>query len=461
METPCAGILRAGVGRTDITPHGSCFLEGFAGRDRCAEGVHDRLMATALAISDGAHHAVVVSLDILDLTPELVGIIGRKIRTHYHIEPHQLLLNASHTHAGPMVWPRIHSGRLQDSRDLFPDERYNHILVESIVTAVGKAVGNIRPAFARWGCGRTDIGICRRAHDPSVYTGAPIGYLGLFANLPNPDKEVDRTCPVITFTETDGKPLAVVFGASCHPTTMGHDNYLVSAEYPGAARRIIEDNTGAAALFLQRMGGDVKPRRVAGEHAFRSGTFDDVEAVGEELARDVLRVIDGGLAPLDIRLKSAMRRFPVPLAEGWDESTYRSLLGEEHPPHRRAWAEWWLNRIASGIPLPRELDMTLSMLELSKDIRFLGVSGELLTDLGMKIRDCFPAGTTLPMGYTNGRTGYVPDSAVLREGGYEALEFIFFTPWMPAPWREDIDDTVLTAFRELARELEGNIPEFQ
>jgi hypothetical protein len=66
--------------------------------------------------------------------------------------------------------------------------------------------------------------------------------------------------------------------------------------------------------------------------------------------------------------------------------------------------------------------MTISLLELAEGIRFTGVAGELLTGMGFKIRQHFPSGTTLPLGYSNGRTAYIPDSDVLREGGYEAVE---------------------------------------
>ncbi|MHB9031255.1 MAG: neutral/alkaline non-lysosomal ceramidase N-terminal domain-containing protein, partial [Candidatus Latescibacterota bacterium] len=427
--------------------------EGFAERDHCAEGIHDRLKATAIALSDGSSRAVIISLDILDFPDSLVDTIWRKVQTHYHLDPRQILINSSHTHAGPMTWPRIRPKDCPNPEHYVPDERYIRILIENILTAVGKALGNIRPAHARWGCGETRIGICRRARDVSVYQGAPSGYLGIFANYPNPGKEVDRTCPVILFSEAEGRPLACIFGASCHPTTMSHDNYFISAEFPGAARQIIEDRIGAPALFLQGIGGDVKPRRVVEEGSFRSGTFADVEAVGTELAADALRVLDAGLQPLDLRLRHALKRFPIPLAPGWEEAAYRRYLGEEHPVHRRVWAEWWLEKYRSGEPVPRELFMTLSILELSDDLRLLGIAGELLTDMGLKLKELFP-GTTLPLGYSNGRTAYIPDSNVLREGGYEALESVFFTPGMPAPWREDIDDNLMAAFQALQQDME-------
>lgn len=448
------GTLRAGVGRTDITPPAGCFLEGFAGRDHGAEGIHDPLKATAVAISDGSRQAVVVSLDIADIPDSLVETIWEKVETHYHIAPKNLLINASHTHAGPITRSHVPRKDILSAKHAEPDKRYTRTLVEKIVTAVGKALGDIRPARVRWGCGETRIGMSRRARDVSLYHGSASGYLGIFANYPNPDKEIDRTCPVIFFTDTGDRPLALLFGASCHPTTMSHDNYHISAEYPGAARRILEQRLGAPALFLQGTGGDVKPRRVAEEMSFRSGTFEDVEAVGAELAEDVMAIIRNGLEPLEVRLRSTLRRIPVPLAPGWDQSVYERYLAPDQPSYRQTWAELWLERIRAGEPVPKSIDVTLSILELSPALRLLGIAGEPLTDMGRRLREVFPKGTTIPLGYSNGRTSYIPDETVFREGGYEALESIFFSASMPAPWREDIGEIIVTAFRELGKTLE-------
>jgi neutral ceramidase len=384
----------------------------------------------------------------------LVDRLWEKIRGRFNLEPRQILFNASHTHAGPMTWPRIDQKHCSDRKMCFPDTEYMKRLEENILTAVEKALENRKPAHASFGIGETRIGICRRAQDISAYRGPASGYLGIYANFPNPLKEVDRTCLVIQFTDENGSPLAIVFRASCHPTTMSHDNYLVSAEYPGAARRILEERTGAPAMFLQGMAGDVKPRRVAMENSFRSGTFEDVEAVGAELAEDVFLTMKKGLKPLDISLRSALGRFPVPLAEGWDEKIFRKYLGPEQPLHRRIWAEWWLDKISAGESIPREIPMTMSILELSEDLRFACLAGEILTGIGLKVKNHFPAGVILPLGYSNGRSGYIPDSDVLKEGGYEVIESVFFTPWLPAPWREDIDDTILGAFDTLRASME-------
>ena len=99
------------------------------------------------------------------------------------------------------------------------------------------------------------------------------------------------------------------------------------------------------------------------------------------------------------------------------------------------------------------MNVTLSLMELSPDLRFAGVAGELLTGMGMKLKGIFREGVTLPLSYSNGNSSYIPDSSIIKEGGYEGLEAVFFSLEMSAPWREDIDETFLSAFEELRTSL--------
>ncbi|MCE5250464.1 neutral/alkaline non-lysosomal ceramidase N-terminal domain-containing protein [bacterium] len=455
MNVCKTGKLLAGTGLSDITPPPDCTLAGFAARDHRAEGIHDRLTATALALQKDEETAVIVALDLVSLSRNHIDYLLKRLEASYGLKPRQILINCSHTHAGPVTDISEFDLSMNELCPYRGDPDYLDSLGENILKAVAAALDSIEPAVAYWGLGETHIGISRRASNTSLYKGPASGDFGIYANYPNPRMEIDRTCPVMLIRNADGAPRALVFGAPCHPTTMSYDNYLVSAEYPGEARRALKEYYGGIpALFLQGIGGDIKPRQVAGETKFRSGTYDDVALVGKELASDIIRIIDRGLVPLDIRLKSSLKHVPVPLAKGWDERTYRRFNGRKEPEHRRYWANWWLGKIVRGEEIPETVDVTLALMELAPDLRFAGVSGELLTGMGLKIKRHFTTGITLPLGYTNGVVAYIPDSDVLEEGGYEAVESIFFSESMPAPWRKDIDSTILGAFDTLADELE-------
>src|SRR5690606_30623735 len=70
----------------------------------------------------------------------------------------------------------------------------------------------------------------------------------------------------------DGAPLATIVNYACHPITVGPDNDLITPDYPGVVKRVVEDATGSTCLFLQGAAGDLGPvRGVArnGEHEYR------------------------------------------------------------------------------------------------------------------------------------------------------------------------------------------------
>ena len=58
----------------------------------------------------------------------------------------------------------------------------------------------------------------------------------------------------------DGRLVAVMFRHSCHGTVRGHDSLEISGDWPGAAARRIEAETGAVAPFLLGAHADVDPR---------------------------------------------------------------------------------------------------------------------------------------------------------------------------------------------------------
>jgi len=77
----------------------------------------------------------------------------------------------------------------------------------------------------------------------------------------NPDGDADDTLLVARITAaTDGRPLATIVNYACHPTTLAWDNTLISPDFPGAMRDVVEQATGGPCVFLQGASGDLGPR---------------------------------------------------------------------------------------------------------------------------------------------------------------------------------------------------------
>jgi hypothetical protein len=54
--------------------------------------------------------------------------------------------------------------------------------------------------------------------------------------------------------------LGSIVNYACHPTTLAWENTLISPDYIGAMREIIERDTGAPSVFLQGASGELGPR---------------------------------------------------------------------------------------------------------------------------------------------------------------------------------------------------------
>ena len=104
----CAAGLRAGAARVDITPDGPIWMSGYASRNHPSEGVRQRLFARALAIDPGSGgRVVIISTDLVGLPASIADEVAARVRNRFGIERARLLLNSSHTHTGPVVWPNL------------------------------------------------------------------------------------------------------------------------------------------------------------------------------------------------------------------------------------------------------------------------------------------------------------------------------------------------------------------
>jgi hypothetical protein len=109
--------------------------------------------------------------------------------------------------------------------------------------------------------------------------------------------------------EADGSVLATLVNYACHPTTLGWDNRLVSPDFVGAMRELVESNTDRApCLFLQGASGELAP---ALQYATDTALAD---SCGKRLAYDVLAALEGMPPPGDELVFEAVVESGAPLA---------------------------------------------------------------------------------------------------------------------------------------------------
>ncbi len=435
--------LSAGFARAVITPPLGTPMTGFGDRDydpAGCKGIHDDLWARALWIEHGSEKALIMGFDLLffsrDEADRMKGAIGRAI----DIAPSAILLNTSHTHTGPKVGTWFYT-----PSDLF----YLDYLEQAVVRAAVDARNNARPATLKAGSGKSSVPVSRRKKLPN----------GVIDFAPAPDAPVCDNLPVCLFEDTAGKPICLLFSISCHPSTVkGVDrSFWISADYPGAAMRILDERIGApVSLFLQGAGGDSKASVIADPDQWRAGTWDDVEAAGKLAADEVSAMLNSGLATAKPSLRSFSTVMEWPLLKPLPREGYAAIAenpmahAESMPEVMRAWALEQMAKLDRGYELRSSVPVAAHGICLGEGVRIVGIEGELVAELGNRIAGFYGQGVTFPLGYTDGAQMYLPTSAMLDEGGYEVESYWEYRQPAPlAKGHEAILDRTLARMREM------------
>lgn len=399
--------MRAGFSRVDITPPLGTPLGGWGiSSERLSEVNNDPLYVRALSVSHEREEALILTLDLCFVSREdadrFKGVLGRELG----LLSRQILINASHTHAGPAV------GTYVDLYYAPPLRDYLATIEAAVVQAAGDARAGRKEVTLRAGMGKTTIPLNRRG---------PRG--GEIANAPNPDGPILDSLPVCLFEDEGGKPVALLFAASTHPVCV--PGRLVSADYPGAATARLDEHFGTAcSMFLQGAGGDSRPRvlgegRESWNHACGP---DEAQQTGQTLADDVLRTIGGELPAVQPAVRSALIGTRWPLQDNLTRQHYEEIAGEatdgQELSMRQRWAARQIKRLDQGA-LPTSLELLMQGLTMGEGVRLIALEGELVCEHGRAIEGHYPDGVTFALGYSNGEGLYLVTSAQLDEGGYE------------------------------------------
>ncbi|MEN6450308.1 MAG: neutral/alkaline non-lysosomal ceramidase N-terminal domain-containing protein [Thermoguttaceae bacterium] len=422
-----AAEYRAGVGRTIITPKTPMRLAGFAARTHASDGVLQDLWAKAVAIDDGhGGRIVIVTADLIGIPRKIADEVASRLKQRHGLDRSQVLFNASHTHCGPEIGaaPGMRPSALSESQS------YRERLTDSLTQVAEQAMASLAPAEVSFGRGSVGFAFNRRRPTPKGFV------FGI-----NPDGPVDHDVPVIKIATPDGKLRAVLFGYSCHNTTLTSNWYKFCGDYAGFAQADLEKAyPGATAMFVQLCGAD--------QNANPRGTLERVTTYGRALAEEVRRVLATDLQPVSGPIRASYRLVkldfsPQPRERFVDEAK----TGDRY---HQARAQRMLDAIDAGRPI-RQIDCPVHAVRWGRRLALLAIGGEVVADYGLRLKRENPDENLIVAGYSNDVVCYIPSLRILREGGYEPVDSMVYMG-LPGPFAESIEETLVAACRDGLRE---------
>jgi hypothetical protein len=272
---------RIGTARTTVTPPVGVYSRtwGSAQHD-VAEGVHRPAVASCLVFQTlaGDSELVFITMDSCCADDGEVAAIRAAILGHFGLKPEQLMLHPSHSHSLPVLTRRT-AGRA--GGDLLT--AYLDGLAPICIALVEQARKSLAEGVMSWAYGRCSLAFNRDAVDPA--SGRDICGLNL-------TEKADDTLLLGRISDGNGKIMATIVNYACHPVSLGGGNRLLSPDYIGAMREVVErDTDGAMCVFMHGASGDLTPRRSYEAKA------EVADQNGRELGYAALSILNGMFPP--------------------------------------------------------------------------------------------------------------------------------------------------------------------
>lgn len=434
-------MLRAGTARAVITPPLTIEQGVWGAKTHVTpRGVESDLWATCLVLSDGQTTAALLDLDLCLVPNEQAATIRARVAAELGIPAGHVRISATHTHAGPVMRSDGHAA------NPVGESAYVAFLEEACVGVAGEAARNLVDVSVNAGYGRCGMGRSRRQRLDN----------GLMVAGYAPDEPADPTVSVVRFDTVQGDLLASLVHYAAHPTTLGYTNDLVSPDYPGVTKRVVEATLGGTTLFLQGAAGDIGPgpggflsdlelMRSIGTQVGASAVQTLLEAVENQYDHRYQKLVRSGAdlgvwsrdrrpaEPVDLRVSSstvALGVNPQPAPAEVQQRCDREvaelarLKQTDAPAEQIADAAVRVRR--AGMDLRRaqlfhgveNLDLEIHAIAFG-DVVLIGIPIEPFSAIGKEIRERSPFAHTLFSGYSNGANGYLPTRAAAEIGGYE------------------------------------------
>ncbi|TWU13972.1 Neutral/alkaline non-lysosomal ceramidase [Symmachiella macrocystis] len=385
--------LHAGVARVDLTPPLSMKapLGGYGERlNRPATGVHDRIFAKALVVSDGRKKIAIVTADMLGFPPPFKQAVLDELDdpswTH-----ERLMLLPSHSHTSIEMNAINPLNVFQIPQIGIHDPKLFEFTVANFAQAIRAAEAKLVPVTIGTTSTQTQ---------------------GYNRNRRARRGKVDPELTLTRIDQADGRALAVLVNFTAHPTFMSGEDMWFSGGWPGHLQRTLESliRQDVTVMYYNGAEGDQSPiaRPGSGE-----SHWERAEAFGRDLAVIAFRQWRTITPRPNVIFQTVRQTITLP-QRAWHPN-FKETGGKEYGLTEEVLKEM----------LPKMFPTTSASVAVRLgDLVIVGVPGELAVELGLEIKKDTEliTGAKYPVigGLADEWVSYILSAEEYDRGGYEA-----------------------------------------
>lgn len=429
--------FKLGANKTRMTPPlGSIIGDSYG--VRISEGVHDELFIKTLVFEMGDQKVAFITLDVVSLPHSLVMNSRELIHQQTGIAKNNIILNATHAHAGPQMNPLFWDvvGGPAKSKS----QEFTQKLPELILASVKSSISKIQAVRVSVGSVQeTTISFNRRylMKDDSFKTNP--GKLN--ADIVRPAGPIDPALSIVYFESLDKKPVAILVNFALHVAVVGGNRF--SSDFPGVMSELIGKVKGddVVTMFTNGTSGNINHVNVSDPDQL-SG-FDESKRIGTILAGRVLSALPS-LRSIPVKfLKTKIQTVHLPVFRSVEKSETdwaKGVISKFGKPGSHGFAEvvsaWRIldlvkydggletrHKSTTTVPLTQDgkaLETEVSVIALGDQMALVGFPGDAFVELGLGIKLNSPYPFTIVSEQSgNGTISYMPNKKAFPEGQYE------------------------------------------
>jgi len=417
------------TGSSKITPEFPVLQCGFAAKNKKSEGVHDDTFASIVILQKN-ETMVIITLDVVYGDKSFAYGIKTAIKEKFSIPSQNIIISYTHTHSSVAITGEDITKRnrrpysigadkfffygewkdIDDSKDI----QYYKFIEEKIMNLMEQGMSNLIDGNISVNKSRSQFGISRRL---------PVNGKIEFRPYDN-DDVMDTDLFLLKLTDSKGKVRGILYNYACHPTSVGSDNHLISADFPGEVRSQLKNiYPDSEVVFLQGCGADIKPRFGVVDGYFKSADFTRLKEGCKNFTQEISNIINSGKwREIQLNIKTAEKEFLLYTTEK-DKSFFNAIYNNpDEAEYRRESALAALENIDNE-NTSANLPFYINAISLDNQTCLLALENEIVSDIGKLIKE-LSNDDLIVLGYSNSVCCYIPTEDIIKNGGYEGENYM-------------------------------------